>query len=97
MSITICPWCPTFNPSDPANQGASHQICPSCLRILEAQIRARAASDWYQRRLLARNVGRKAARDGRPIVIVEVTIEPAPDQPIGPVVDVTLKPTGEPS
>ena len=94
MSITICPWCPTFNPSDPAHAGASHTICPSCLRILEAQIRARAASDRYQRRLLARNAGRKAARDR---VVIDVTIEPVSDQSIGPVVDVTLKPTGDAS
>ena len=91
MSSTICPWCPTFSPSDPANAGASHTICQSCLRILNAQIRARAVSDRYWRRLLARNVGRKAR------VVIDVAIEPVPDRPVGPVVEVTLKPTGDAS
>ena len=68
-------------------------MCPSCLRILEAQIRARAISNRYQRQLLARNVGRK----GRPVVVVEVTIEPVSNQPVGPVVAVTLKPIGDQS
>jgi hypothetical protein len=28
--VTICAWCPTFVPGDPANAGASHGLCDVC-------------------------------------------------------------------
>jgi hypothetical protein len=36
--VTICAWCPTFVPSDPANQGASHGLCDACSTRLLAQV-----------------------------------------------------------
>jgi hypothetical protein len=36
---TICAWCPTWNREDPANAGASHGICPTCLARLEQDLR----------------------------------------------------------
>lgn len=28
--VFVCAWCPEFDPSDPANEGRSHGICPAC-------------------------------------------------------------------
>jgi hypothetical protein len=34
----ICAWHPGFDRTDPANAGASHTICPSCLARLEQEL-----------------------------------------------------------
>jgi hypothetical protein len=34
----ICAWHPGFDRTDPANAGASHGICPSCLSRMEAEM-----------------------------------------------------------
>lgn len=36
----ICAWCPTWNPRDPANVGASHGLCRRCERRLRAELDA---------------------------------------------------------
>jgi hypothetical protein len=40
----ICCYCPGWNPRDPANKGASHSICPTCLRRVHAELDALEAS-----------------------------------------------------
>jgi hypothetical protein len=40
----VCAWCPDFSPTDVANQGATHVICPRC------QARVNAALDAAERR-----------------------------------------------
>lgn len=38
--VTICCYCPDWNPKDPKNRGASHICCPSCLAKLLADLDA---------------------------------------------------------
>jgi hypothetical protein len=36
--LTICAWCPDFEPLHPRNKGASHGLCTSCRELMEREI-----------------------------------------------------------
>jgi Zn finger protein HypA/HybF involved in hydrogenase expression len=36
VSKVVCAWCPTFDPKDEANKGATHGMCPTCKEKMEA-------------------------------------------------------------
>lgn len=42
--VFICAWHPGFDPTDPANKGASHGICPACLAKVNADLDRREAA-----------------------------------------------------
>ncbi len=79
----ICAWCPDFDPTSPANAGASHTICAVCFHQLLTDPATAARLDA----MLADNQRIDAA------VVVELEIvPPAPEAPRGPVIDVVLVP-----
>lgn len=46
---TVCPWCPEFDPCDPAIAGASHGLCDACAARLNAEVDRREASQSSQK------------------------------------------------
>lgn len=41
---SICAWCPGFDPTDPANAGKSHTICPECHARMNRELDETAAA-----------------------------------------------------
>ena len=42
----VCAYCPTFDPRNPDNRGATHVICPTCQRRIDESIaRVRATRE----------------------------------------------------
>lgn len=68
--MAICAWCPSFDPHDPANAGASHTICPACQARLNAACDAAEAERQIMARVNARPSGLR-----RGIYVVFQTVE----------------------